>query len=155
MGCSSRGGQLGRRASRAAFSNPTPAHRARPGLGLAGKQAGRPLPRAPSRACWPRLHSPLRPIPGQLWSVSLCATQSTLVRLGRPVSSPAHSSISTAPHLSPPIPCGLGKRPTRLPQNGFRPQTLAPYSPRPARAPVIVGTSAQADPGEAVACSGQ
>lgn len=61
MGCLSRGGQLGRRASRAAFSNPTPAHRARPGLGLAGRQAGRPP--APSRSLSRVLATPSQPAP--------------------------------------------------------------------------------------------
>lgn len=93
-------------------------------------QGGRPLPRAPSRARWPRLHSPPRPILGRLWSVSLCVTQSTSSLLGRPVSSAAHSSSSTAPHLSPPISAALGSVPPAPPIR-VPPPNSGPRQPSP------------------------
>lgn len=96
------------------------------GYGLAGRQACGPQARAPSRARRPRLLCPLWPIHGQLRSVSFRITQSARSLLGRPVSSPAHSSSSTASSLPLPIVFGLWKRPTRLPQSRFRPQIPVP-----------------------------
>lgn len=74
--------------------HPTAASGARPGLRLAGGQAGSPLPRAPSRARWPRPLGQPQPILGRLPSVSPRATQSTPSLLRLPVSSPAHPSSS-------------------------------------------------------------
>lgn len=148
-------GGAGERAPRTALCNPALACRARSPLRLAGWQAGRPP--APSRSL-------LRARPRLLGRLG----QSELGSCPSPPAPPNQHALSSVDPLAlrltplapPPLisllqsPEALGSVPPAFSNPGSAPK-LGPWRPPPGRAFVIVGTSAQADPTEAGACSGQ